>query len=127
MKPRFSIAHLVLSSFGRISLFRFFPLFLCRRFDNINANTKPSQESSGGTISIRSSSLLFCWSLHLFGKCLLFYCIDFDVIKDIFSTISIGKQTKIINLFILFFFFFEILLCMHYFNISFWQLGCHQL
>ena len=63
-----------------------------------------SQESSGETISTRSSAQLVSCPLYLFGNCLLFYRIDFDVIKDIFWTISIGKQTEIIYLFILFLF-----------------------
>ena len=63
-----------------------------------------SQESSGENISTRSSAQLVSCPLYLFGSCLLFYRIDFDIIKDIFWTISIGKQTEIIYLFILFVF-----------------------
>ena len=65
---------------------------------------KQSQESSGETISTRSSAQLVSCPLYLFGNCLLFYRIDFDIIKDIFWTISIEKQTEIIYLFILFLF-----------------------
>ena len=63
----------------------------------------------------RSSWQLFFCSLNLFGKCLLFYHIDFDVIKDTFWTISIGKQTKIIYLFIFFLFLFNFFLLFFFF------------
>ena len=84
--------------------FNSFPSSCADGLTSFTPGVNQSQESSGETISTRSSAQLVSCPLYLFGNCLLFYRIDFDIVKDIFWTISIGKQSKIIYLFILFLF-----------------------